>query len=81
MVSSADFNNTVIHFTIATGSNFMDLDTSTLIIQDDVNEAKEQFILVLELDHDGVIFNEEGGILVFTILDDNRKNFQQGSLK
>ena len=59
----------------------MDLDTSTLIIQDDVNEAKEQFILVLELDQDGVIFNEEGGILVFTILDDNRKNFQQGSLK
>ena len=59
----------------------MDLDTSTLIIQDDVNEAKEQFILVLELDQDGVIFNEEGGILVFTILDDNHKNFQQGSLK
>ena len=40
---------------------------------DDVNEAEEQFLLVLELDSDEVTFDEEGGILVVTILDSNRK--------
>ena len=40
---------------------------------DDVNEAEEQFLLVLEIDSNNITFDEEGGILVVTILDSNRK--------
>ena len=40
---------------------------------DNVNEAEEQFLLVLETDSDDVTFDDEGGILVVMILDSNRK--------
>ena len=42
---------------------------------DDVNEAEEVFILVLEIDNEDIdfAFDEEGGVLVYTILDNNRE--------
>ena len=61
---------------IINGSIFFDFDISTIIKTDDVNEAEEVFILVLEIDNEGidVEFDEEGGVLVYTILDNNRKS-------
>ena len=40
-----------------------------------MNEAEEVFILVLEIDNEDIdfAFDEEGGVLVYTILDDNRE--------
>ena len=70
-----DFNNTVFKFTISAGDidNFFDIQTTDIIVADDVNEAEEQFLLVLETDSNEVTFDDEGGILVVTILDSNRK--------
>ena len=68
-----DFNNTVFNFTIPAGERIFDIQTEDIIVVDDVNEAEEQFLLVLELDSNEVTFDEREGILVVTILDSNRK--------
>ena len=68
-----DFNNTVLNFTITAGNDAFDVDISTLISEDEVNEAAEQFILVLEADSNEVEFDAQEGILVVTILDNNGK--------
>jgi hypothetical protein len=48
---------------------------SDIISVDDVNEAEEQFILVLEYSSEAELeLDEDGGVLVVTILDDNREN-------
>ena len=45
-----------------------------IITEDMINEAEEQFILVLEYESEAELeFDEDGGILVVTILDANRK--------
>ena len=68
-----DFINTVFNFTITAGNTVFDIQTTDIIVADDVNEAEEQFLLVLELDSNNVTFDDEGGILVVTILDSSRK--------
>lgn len=69
-----DFNSTVISFTLSAGSDHFDIDMSHIINVDGVNEAKEQFILVLELDGTSDLeLDEHRGILVVTILDNNRE--------
>ena len=68
-----DFNTTVFNFTITAGTEAFDIDISTLISEDEVNEAAEQFILVLEADSSEVVFDVQQGVLVVTILDNNRK--------
>ena len=71
-----DFNNTVLNFTITAESEEFDVDITTLISEDEVNEAAEQFILVLEADSNEVEFDAQEGILVVTILDNNGKDQQ-----
>ena len=68
-----DFTNTVFNFTIPAGYSFFDIQTTDIIVADTINEAEEQFLLVLEIDSNEVTFDEDGGILVVTILDSNRK--------
>ena len=68
-----DFNNTVINFTIPTGETAFEFSLADIVMMDDVNEASEQFILVLEIESDGVEFDEHEGLLVVTILDNNRE--------
>lgn len=68
-----DFNNAVINLTIPANSTVFDIQATDIIVADNVNEAEEEFLLVLELNTDEVTFDEEGGILVVTILDSNRK--------
>ena len=67
-----DFENANISVLI-NGTTSFNYDISNIIKTDDVNEAEELFILVLEIDNEGIEFDEEGGILVYTILDNNRK--------
>ena len=66
-----DFNNTVINFTIPTGETAFAFSLADIVMMDTVNEASEQFILVLEIESDGVEFDEHEGVLVVTILDNN----------
>ena len=68
-----DFNNTVINFTIPTGETAFEFSLADIVMMDTVNEASEQFILVLEIESDGVEFDEHEGVLVVTILDNNRE--------
>ena len=68
-----DFINTIFNFIIPAGNTVFDIQTTDIIVVDDVNEAEEQFLLVLEIDSNEVTFDDEGGILVVTILDSNRK--------
>ena len=51
------------------------MDISRIINVDDINEAEEQFILVLEYSSEAELeLDEDGGVLVVTILDDNCEN-------
>ena len=70
---SEDFNNTPIPFEILMEAVSIDISLLELIMEDDVNEAKEQLILVIEPDFDDVDFDDFGGVLVLTILDKNSK--------
>ena len=70
-----DFNNTVINFTLSPGQDQFEIDMLSIISSDGINEAEEQFILVLEYSSEAVLeLDEDGGVLVVTILDDNRKS-------
>ena len=69
-----DFNNASIDFTLSAGERNFDIEISDIIYGDDVNEAAEQLILVLEITNATEIeLDEHGGVLVLTILDDNRE--------
>ena len=69
-----DFNNNVINFTLSLREDYFEIDMADIIIADDINEAEEQFILVLEYSSEAELeLDEDGGVLVVTILDDNRK--------
>ena len=70
-----DFNNATQAFTLPAGRDSIDINMREIINVDEVNEAEEQFILVLETDlmASDLEFDEDGGILVVTILDDNRE--------
>ena len=69
-----DFNNEVIEFTLPAGEDIFDIELSDIINVDNVNEAAEQFILVLEITNaTDIELDEHGGVLVLTILDDNRE--------
>ena len=74
--TTRDFDNTPINFTVLASNLTAEVDLVNLITVDDVNEANEQLVLVLEPDPDIIIdFDEFGGILVLTIRDQNRKKF------
>ena len=68
-----DFNNTKRAFTIPSGTSRWDI-SLPIVNADDVNEAEEQLILVLEID-DATELNldQYGGILILKILDNNRE--------
>ena len=72
-MNKIDFNNNSISVTILNGTLSFSYDLSNIIIDDDLNEDQEQFILVLELDAEGIEFDAGDGILVHTILDNDRK--------
>ena len=66
-----DFKNARIAFTIHSGSTSLDID---IIIDDDVNEAEEQLILVLEINDSAnseIDLDRHRGVLVLTIRDDD----------
>ena len=70
-----DFNNTVINFTLSPGQDRFEIDMLSIVNSDSINEAEEQFILVLEYSSEAVLeLDEDGGVLVVTILDDNRES-------
>ena len=72
-----DFNNAVIEFTLPAGEDRFDIELFDIINVDDVNEAAEQLILVLEITNaTDIALDEHGGVLVLTILDDNREILQ-----
>ena len=60
-------------FTIPTGETAFEFSLADIVMVDTVNEASEQFILVLEIESAGVEFDEHEGVLVVTILDNNRE--------
>ena len=69
-----DFSNNVINFTLSPGEDHFDIDMLNIINVDGINEAEEEFILVLEYSSNAELeLDEDGGFLVVTILDDNRK--------
>ena len=69
-----DFNNAEIEFTLPAGEENINIELSDVINVDDVNEAAEQLILVLEITNaTDIELDEHGGVLVLTILDDNRE--------
>ena len=69
-----DFNNTVIEFTLPAGDEFFNIELFDIINSDDINEAAEQLILVIEITNaTDIELDEHGGVLVLTILDDNRE--------
>ena len=78
-MNKTDFNNNNISVTIMNGTLSFSYDLSNIIIDDDLNEDQEQFILVLELDEDivldaeDIVFDAGDGILVYTILDNDGK--------
>ena len=72
-MNKIDFNNNNISVTILNGTLSFSYDLSNIIIDDDLNEDQEQFILVLELDTEAIDFDAGDGILVHTILDNDRK--------
>ena len=63
-----------IDFTVYATAIDVDVSLRDVINRDDVNEAREQLVLVLEPDSEDMNFDEFGGVLVLTILDANRKN-------
>ena len=74
--TDSDILGEILNFTIPAGSLSDTVSTDELIATDDVHEAEEVFILVLEIDDSGsvdLIFDDRGGILIFTIRDSNRK--------
>ena len=78
LLPGTDFNNATVTFTIPSGAQEFDIQMRDIIFNDTVNEAEEILILVLELTDTGgmeINFDEELGILIYNILDDNcRKN-------
>ena len=72
-----DFNRVVFNVTFIGGSDVhsMLLPTDDLIIDDVINEANEEFLLLMEVVESGsdiLEFDEErNGILIFNILDDD----------
>jgi hypothetical protein len=71
-----DFNNATVNFTIASGTLDVAINVGDIIRNDTVNEAEEIFIIVLEVTENGgvdIAFDEEAGILVYEIQDNNRK--------
>ena len=71
-----DFNNAIVNFTIASGTLETAINVGDIIRNDTVNEAEEIFIIVLEVTNGGgvdITFDEEAGILVYEIQDNNRK--------
>ena len=76
LLPGTDFNNATVTFTIPSGAQEFDIQMRDIIFNDTVNEAEEILILVLELTDTGgmdINFDEELGILIFNILDDNRR--------
>ena len=66
-----------VDFTMENGSRELDIGVQQFIKVDGVNEAEETFIFVLEItDTQGndVNFDDEAGILIYTILDDDRES-------
>ena len=74
VIADDDFNSVDIDFTIVATAIDVDVSLGDVINRDDVNEAREQLVLVLEPDLEDMNFDEFGGVLVLTILDANRKN-------
>ena len=76
-----DFNNTPIAFTFAPGQDTFDIQSEDIVFDDDINEANEGFIIVLNItsgNMDGgtgvaVQLNEFDGILVVIIRDNDSK--------
>jgi hypothetical protein len=66
-----DFNSVDIDFTVYATAIDVDVSLRDVINRDDVNEAREQLVLVLEPDSEDMNFDEFGGVLVLTILDAN----------
>ena len=62
-----------INFTVVATAIDVDVSLRDVINMDDVNEAREQLVLVLEPDSGDINFDEFGGVMVLTILDANRK--------
>jgi hypothetical protein len=72
-----DFNNATVNFTIASGTLDVAINVGDIIRNDTVNEAEEIFIIVLEVTENGgvdIAFDEEAGILVYEIQDNNPIN-------
>ena len=71
-----DFNNSIIYFTLDAGTTTYSITPSDIILDDNINEGMEEFILVLEinedLDSEIVEFEDQfEGILVVRIRDDD----------
>ena len=69
-----DLGATVVNFTIPSGSTGIEI--GNIILSDGVNEAEEMFILVIKITDSGgmdLVYDEAAGILLYTILDSNRK--------
>ena len=78
-----DFNNSIIHFTIPAGDEEYEIPTNDIINDDSIDEAPEDFILVLDNVEPANIVELENlyeGILVFTISDDDGM-FKLGSYR
>ena len=71
-----DFNNISLEITFMAGSSDVSksLATDNLIINDDITEANEAFLLLMEIVDSGsevVEFESLGGVLIFNIIDDD----------
>ena len=68
-----DFSNMTINFTLFESDRRAELAGSEIVMSDDINEATEQFILLIELDGDQVSLDAlYEGIIIISILDNNR---------
>ena len=76
MYVGIDINSAELNFTILSGETTIKINTGDIIVVDDVNEAEEVFILVLEITDAGevqILFDNQAGILIYTIEDSNGK--------
>ena len=76
MYVGIDINSTELNLTILSGETSIKINTSYIIVVDDVNEAEEVFILLLEITDAGevqILFDNQAGILIYTIKDSNSK--------
>lgn len=66
-----------VNFTLGHGTRESDIGVQMFIEADEVNEAQEAFVFVLEITDTGgnaVNLDDEAGVLIFTILDNNRES-------